>query len=94
MAIGYILRYVVWILGVTRLFNFGHTLKWCSIDSGGIQLIAINETFYQLMNKALCLQFHDAFFSHLLPQQFSVIIRGRCEVVVHGIHAALNVDPD
>lgn len=68
-----------------KAFNFDHTFRWCLIDSGGIRLITIGETFYQLVNKALCLQFHDAFFSHFLPHQFSVIVRGRCEVVVHGI---------
>jgi hypothetical protein len=75
-------------------FNFGHTLRWCLIDSGGIWLITISETFYHLMNRAFCLHFHDMFFSHLLPQQFCVIVRGRCEVVVHSIQAALNVHLD
>jgi hypothetical protein len=52
---------------------------------GGIQLIVVGEVLYWLVNRALFLQFHDAFFIHLLFHQFGVAIRGRCEAVVHGI---------
>ncbi len=57
----------------------------------GIQPIAIGETFFQMANRTFCHQFHDVFAIHLSPHQFGVTIRGGYEVMVHGIHATLDV---
>jgi hypothetical protein len=60
----------------------------------GVPLIVMGKAFYCLVNRALYLQFHDAFSLHLSPHQFNVVIKGGCEVVVHGIRIVLNVHID
>jgi len=78
---------VVCIFGDTRLLALAK-------PSSGIQPIIMDEVFYLLISRALCLQFHDMFFFHLLLHQFSVVIKGGCKVVAYGIQTTLNVHLD
>jgi hypothetical protein len=61
---------------------------------GGIRPITIDETFYRMVIRTFCHQFHDAFAFHLSPHQFGVAIKGGYEVMMQGIHATLNVHPN
>jgi hypothetical protein len=60
----------------------------------GIHPIVMKKAFYQLMNKVLCLQFHDAFAFHLSPYQFRVVVKRGCEAMVHDIWVILDAHPD
>jgi hypothetical protein len=53
------------IFGVTKLLALAKL-------SNGIQPIVMGEMFYQLMNTALCLQFHNTLFFHLSLHQFGM----------------------
>lgn len=61
---------------------------------GGYCLIVVGETFYQLVNKDLCLQFCDVFTFHLSPYQFGVIVKKGYEIMIHGIRATLDARPN
>jgi hypothetical protein len=50
---------MVHIFGVIRLLALAKPL-------GGIQPIVDGEVLYRLVNRDLCLQFHDMYFSHML----------------------------
>jgi hypothetical protein len=52
--------FVAQVLGVSRLLAL---VK----PSSGIHPIVVEELFYWLVSRALCLQFHDAFAFHLQP---------------------------
>jgi hypothetical protein len=78
---GHISKSIARVLDIPRLLASAKPFK-------NIQLITMGEILYRLMNKTLCLQFHD-FFSltchHInFGHQFGVAIKG-CEVVVHDI---------
>ncbi len=62
--------------------------------SRGIQPIVVGEILYQLVNKALCLQFQDMFTTHFSTYQFGVVVRGGCKMVVHGVGVVLNIHVD
>jgi hypothetical protein len=87
VVIGRIPKNITKALGVVKLLAL---VKPC----GGIWPIAIDETFYQMVNRTFCHQFHDAFSIHLFPHQFGVAIMGGYEVVMHGIRVALDVHPN
>jgi hypothetical protein len=72
VVVGSIPRFVAQILGAT-------TFSTLAKPSSGVQLITVDEMFYWLMNRALCLQFCDASSSHLLPHQFSVVVKTQHE---------------
>jgi hypothetical protein len=72
VVVGSIPRFVARILGVTRLSTLAKPL-------GGIGSIIVDKMFYWLLNRALCFQFCDASSSHLLPHEFSVVIRTKRE---------------
>jgi hypothetical protein len=84
---GHFLGSIVHVLGAIRLLVLAKS-------SGGIKLIAVAEVLCQLVNKVLCFQLWDVFSFHLSFHQFGVVIKGRCEVVVHIIRVVLNVHPD
>jgi hypothetical protein len=65
---------VAWVFGVSQLLALAKPF-------GGICSIEVKETFYQLVNKALCLYFHDAFASHLSPYEFKLAITKGCEAM-------------
>jgi hypothetical protein len=69
---------IVMAFGVAKLLNVAKTF-------GGIRLIIIGKIFYQLVNRTLCFQFHDALAPHLSPHQFAIMIKGGCETMVHNI---------
>jgi hypothetical protein len=52
---------------------------------GVAKLLIIGKIFYQLVNRTLCFQFHDALAPHLSPHQFAIMIKGGCETMVHNI---------
>jgi hypothetical protein len=54
----------------------------------------IGEMLYQLTIHALCLQFWDTFVTHFSSHQFEIVVKGRNEVVVHGIQFALDLHQD
>ncbi len=54
----------------------------------------MGEAFYQIMNRALCLQFCDVFVSHLSPYHFGVAVRKGCEAMIHNIQATLDAHLD
>jgi hypothetical protein len=56
--------------------------------------IAVREFQYWLVNITLCLLFHDAFSTHLLPHQFGMVVLGGCEVVVHNVQVVLDIHPN
>ncbi len=87
VVIGCILGSITRALGVAMPLTL--TKFFC-----GIWPIAISKVLYQLVNMTFCLQFHDAFSTHLSPHQFGVTVRGGCEAIVHGIWATLNVHPN
>lgn len=62
--------------------------------SGGIQPIAMGEVFYQLVHMVLYLYFCNVFSFHLSLHKFSVVVRGGCEIMVHGFLIALYVNFD
>lgn len=76
MVVGQILRFITQILGATRLLTLAKPIS-------GVQLITMGEMFYQLVCKALCLPFRDAFSLHLSPHQFGVVVRDGCVVMIH-----------
>jgi len=53
--------------------------------SGGICPIVMGKALSQSMSKALCMQFCDAFASHLSPYKFGQAIKEDCEAMVHVI---------
>jgi len=73
---------------------FGVRLLILVKPCGGIQPIAIGETFFWMANRTFCHYFHDVFAIHLSPHQFGVAIKGGYEVMVHGIQATLDVHPN
>ncbi len=87
VAVSYIPRLVARVLGENKLLALTKAF-------GGIHPIVVREVFYQLMNIALCLQFHDVFVFHLSPYQFGVVVRGGCETMVHCIQATLDAHPN
>jgi ABC-type branched-subunit amino acid transport system ATPase component len=50
---------------VARIFGDARLLALAK-PSNGIQPIIVDEVFYWLISRALCLQFHNMFFFHLL----------------------------
>jgi hypothetical protein len=58
---------------------------------GGVCLITIEETLYQLINYALCFHFCDAFATHLSLHKFNVATKGKCEAIIHGIMFTLGL---
>jgi len=72
VVVGSIPRFVVKILGATRLSTLAK-------PSSGVQSIIVDEMFYWLMNRALCFQIFDASFLHLLPHRFGVVVRTKHE---------------
>jgi hypothetical protein len=67
---------------MTHIFGVAKLLALAKL-SNAIQPIVMGETFYRLVNRALCLQFHDSFSFHLSLHQFGMAIRGGCETMVH-----------
>jgi hypothetical protein len=53
---------------MTHIFGVAKLLALVKF-SNGIQPIVMGETFYRLVNRALCLQFHDTFSFHLSLHQ-------------------------
>jgi hypothetical protein len=47
--------------------------------------IVINEVTYGLIACTQIIKFKNIFMEHFSPDQFGVVICGRCEIVVHGI---------
>jgi hypothetical protein len=84
---GHIPPQIAHVLGTTRLLAMTKAL-------GGVCPIIVGETLYRFTNCALCLQFHEAFVTHFSPHQFGVIIKGGCEIVIHGIRCTLDLHPD
>lgn len=52
-------------MSVARIFGDARLLALAK-PSSDIQPIIVDEMFYWLISKALCLQFHDMLFFHLL----------------------------
>jgi hypothetical protein len=61
---------------------------------GGVRLITVKETLYQLINHVLCFQFCDAFATHLSLHEFDVVTKGRSEAIIHGIRCTLDLHPN
>jgi hypothetical protein len=59
---GHISKSIALVFDIARLLASARPFK-------NIRLIIAGEILYQLVNRALCLQFHD-FFTHLSPHQF------------------------
>jgi hypothetical protein len=57
----------------------------------GIWPIAIGEVIYQLVTHTLAIRFKDTFVEHFNPHQFGVATLNRCETMVHGIRAMLDL---
>jgi hypothetical protein len=83
VAMGRIPRFVVQVLGVSRLLSLVKPFS-------GIHPIVVEKVFYWLVSKDLCLQFHDVFAFHLSPYQFGVVVKSDCEVMVYGIWATMD----
>jgi len=62
--------------------------------SKGICPIVIGEVTCHLIAYTLAIQFRDTFIEHFSLHQFGVMICGRCETVVHGVRAMLNLLPN
>ncbi len=61
---------------------------------GGVRPIAVGETLYSLIGRALCFQFHEALVTHFSPHQFGVVTKGGYEVVTHDIICILDLHPN
>jgi len=83
VATGCIPGFVVQVLGVSRLLSLVKPFS-------GIHPIVVEEVFYWLVSKNLCLQFHDVITFHLSPYQFGVVVRSGCEAMVYGIWATMD----
>ncbi len=53
--------------------------------------ITIREVIYQLITYTFAIQFKDTFVEHFSPRQFGVATLGKCEMVVHGVKAMLDL---
>ncbi len=72
------------VFGATRLLTLTKSL-------GGVHPIVIVKTLYWFMNYTLCLQFQDAFTTHLSTHQFGIITKSGCETIIHGIRCTLDL---
>jgi hypothetical protein len=54
----------------------------------------IGEVTYHLVAYTLAIQFKDIIVKHFSPHLFGVRIHGKCEIVVHGVQAMLNLHLD
>jgi hypothetical protein len=57
----------------------------------GVWPVVIRKVIYQLVTRTLAIQFKDTFVKHFTPHQFGVATLSRCETVVHGIRAMLDL---
>jgi hypothetical protein len=87
IAQGHISCWITHSLGVIRLLTRTKPLS-------GICPIVVRETLYWFTKHILCLQFCDAFATHLFSHQFGVASKGGCEIIIHGIKCTLNLHPN
>jgi hypothetical protein len=83
VAMRHIFGSMIRVLGTSRFLVLAK-------PSSGIHPIVVEEVFYRLMSRVLCLQFCDAFAFHLSPYQFGVVVKRGCEAMVYGIWAILD----
>jgi hypothetical protein len=78
---------------ITRVLGAAYLLAMTK-PLGGISPIAVGETLYRLISRALCLQFHETFTTHFPPHQFGVVIKGGYETIFHNIKCNLDLHLD
>jgi phosphopantetheine adenylyltransferase len=57
----------------------------------GVKLITIGKVIYRLVTRTFAIQFKNTFVKHFNPHQFGVATSNRCEIVVHGVRAMLDI---
>eukprot|EP00850_Spirogloea_muscicola_P021666 SM000257S08650 [mRNA] locus=s257:175322:176538:- [translate_table: standard] len=72
--------------------NSSHLLALAK-PTGGVRPIAMTEVVMRLVSKAVCSVLKPQLTSHLSPHQFGAGMSCGAEALVHGIRAALDVDP-
>jgi hypothetical protein len=84
VVVSHILGFIAQVFYVAKLLALAKSLK-------SIWLILVGGILYQLVNKALCLYFHDIFFVDLLFHQFNMAIKEGAKAVVHTTQVVLDV---
>jgi hypothetical protein len=54
----------------------------------------ISEVTYRSVARTPTTKFREIIAEHLNPHQFNVVIRDRCETLVHGIRMVLDLHPN